>query len=660
MCGIAGFWQSKPVDEHPHELLNRMACTLAHRGPDDSGTYYDSTAGLGLAFRRLSIIDLSPDGHQPMASASGRYTIIFNGEVYNFEDIRQELGPHPWRGHSDTEVMLAAFERWGLDSALKRFVGMFAFALWDRQEKRLHLVRDRLGIKPLYYGFVNGSFVFGSELKPLQQFPGFEARIDRDVLALYMRHSYVPSPYSIYKDIYKLKPGHVLTLSSAAGEPVVTPYWSATEIARQRLLARNQGSDADVIKELEEKLTDAVRLRMIADVPLGALLSGGIDSTTVVALMQAQSGRPVKTFSIGFHEVAYNEATYAKKIAAHLGTDHTELYVTPQQAIDVIPLLPSAYDEPFADSSQVPTYLVSKLARQHVTVSLSGDGGDELFCGYLRYTRLKTVWSMLDKLPGPVARSLSSFIRLMPPNRLDRFIGLLPYLGKALQPSPGRRLHKLADVLAMGGLDTMYLHLLTQWTDPSSLVLESHEPDVVAEAIRNVSWLPEPQEVAMLTDLTNYLPDDILTKVDRASMAVSLEARVPLLDHRVVEFAWGLPMRFKLRDGKQKWILRQILYRHVPPQMVERPKMGFGVPIDQWLRGPLRNWAEELLSPERLKSDGFFDVTAIRAKWEEHRSGARNWEYQLWTVLVFQDWLTASRRHQAPLHADNMRQFSTQ
>jgi asparagine synthase (glutamine-hydrolysing) len=657
MCGIAGFWQSKAVDDHPHDLLTRMACTLAHRGPDDSGIFFDSAAGLGFAFRRLAIIDLSPEGHQPMVSASGRYTIVFNGEIYNYEEIRQELGPQSWRGHSDTEVMLAAFERWGLVSALKRFVGMFAFALWDRRERRFHLVRDRLGIKPLYYGHVNGSFVFGSELKPLQQFPGFEGTIDRDVLALYMRHNYVPGPYSIYKDIYKLKPGHMLTLDAADGQPVVTPYWSATEIARQKLTSREQGSDAEVILSLEQKLIEAVRLRMIADVPLGAFLSGGIDSTTVVALMQAQSSRPVKTFSIGFHEDAYNEATHAKKIAAHLGTDHTELYVTPKEALDVIPMLPAMYDEPFADSSQIPTYLVSKLAREHVTVSLSGDGGDELFCGYLRYPRLRTVWNILNRLPRSAARGLATLIRVLPPHQFDRLIGAVPYLGQRLQPSPGRRLHKLAAVLAMGGPDSTYLHMLSQWPEPASLVLGSKEPDVVGQAIRNVSWLPAVEEIAMLTDLTNYLPDDILTKVDRASMAVSLEARVPLLDHRVVEFALGLPLHYKFRAGDQKWILKQVLYRYVPPKMVERPKMGFGVPIDHWLRGPLKEWAAALLSPERLRAYGFFDVSAIRAKWEDHCSGKRNWEYLLWTVLVFQDWLTETRRHNDEASA-GVRQFS--
>ena len=399
MCGITGFWSTKTLEEHPVELLNRMGCTLLHRGPDDSGVFYDSGAGLGLSFRRLSIIDLSAEGHQPMASASGRYVIVFNGEVYNFEEIRAELISQAWRGHSDTEVMLAAIERWGLEAAVKRFVGMFAFALWDRQERRVYLVRDRVGIKPLYYGYVDGSFVFASELKAIRAFPGFRATVDRDTLAVYMRCAYVPAPYSIYQGIRQLLPGHILTLNSAGETPVLAPYWSAEQAARDGLESPLEGSDKEVIEQFHQTLLYAVRLRMIADVPLGAFLSGGIDSSVVVALMQAQSARPVKTFTIGFHEGVYNEAVHAKKVAEYLGTDHTELFVTPEDALNVVPLLPSMYDEPFADSSQIPTYLVSKLARTHVTVALSGDGGDELFCGYSRYIFVHSIWRMLKKLP---------------------------------------------------------------------------------------------------------------------------------------------------------------------------------------------------------------------------------------------------------------------
>jgi asparagine synthase (glutamine-hydrolysing) len=637
MCGITGFWSTKEFDEHPAELLHRLGCTLAHRGPDDSGVFYESESGLGLAFRRLSIIDLSAEGHQPMASASGRYVIVFNGEVYNFEEIRAELNSHAWRGHSDTEVMLAAIERWGLEAAVKRFVGMFAFALWDCQEKRLHLVRDRIGIKPLYYGYVDGSFVFASELKAICAFPGFRAAIDRDTLAAYMRCAYVPAPYSIYEGIRQLLPGHILTLNSTGESPVLTAFWSAAQVARNGLESRLQNSEQEVLEQLHQTLLDAVRLRMIADVPLGAFLSGGIDSSVVVALMQAQSARPVKTFTIGFHEGVYNEAAHAKKVAEHLGTEHTELFVTPEDALNVVPLLPSMYDEPFADSSQIPTHLVSKLARRQVTVALSGDGGDELFCGYSRYVFVHSLWRMLKKLPKPAAKGMARAIRSISPATIDRLLRPLPVPEK-LRNAPGNKLHRLADHLSAQDPAEVYLRAVSMWPDPSSVVLGSHERDVVPRAIAEFTDVPTSLEMAMLTDLTNYLPDDILAKVDRASMAVNLEVRVPVLDHRVVELAWRLPVDFKLRNGKTKWALRQILSRYIPKELVERPKMGFSMPVDLWLRGPLREWGEDLLSPESLGRDNFFAIQPIRDKWKEHVSGSRNWQYMLWPVLMFQAW----------------------
>ena len=639
MCGITGFWSHTKLDEDPVEVLNRMGDTLAHRGPDDSGTFYEESSGLGFAFRRLSIIDLSMEGHQPMASPSGRYIIVFNGEVYNFNEIRAELGAVQWRGHSDTEVLLGAIECWGLEASVKRFVGMFAFALWDCHRKRLYLVRDRIGIKPLFYGYVDGNFVFASELKAIRAFPGFAAAIDRNNLALFMRFSCIPAPHSVYEGIFKLQPGHILELTALGAKPLISAYWSAVDVARDGLglQVRTQSGDAEVIEQLHQKLLDAVRLRMHADVPLGAFLSGGIDSSTVVALMQCQSGRPVKTFTIGFLEDDHNEAAYASQIAKHLGTDHTELYLTPQDALGVVPLLPAMFDEPFADSSQIPTYLVSKLARHHVTVCLSGDGGDELFGGYPRYALTDALVKVLRRIPGPVARAGTKFVHAIPPDRIDQILGWLP-MPSALKPSPGHKFHKLAG-LAKLDPGSIYLQALSQWTDPESVVLGAAEPATVTRDIAELEWMPEVLERAMLTDLTHYLPDDILTKVDRASMAVGLEARVPLLDHRVVEFAWTLPRRFKMRQRRAKWILRQVLYRYVPPAMVERPKMGFSVPIDRWLRGPLREWAESLLSPESLRRGGYLAVAPIRKAWDEFLTQSRNWQHQLWAVLMFQSWL---------------------
>jgi asparagine synthase (glutamine-hydrolysing) len=640
MCGIAGYWQTKGTLEHPLEILNRMGTAIAHRGPDDSGTFHDDSAGIGLAFRRLSILDLSAEGHQPMFSSAGRYVMIFNGEVYNFEEIRRELGPHQWRGHSDTEVMLEAFERWGVEPAVQRFVGMFAFALWDRQQTKLHLVRDRLGIKPLFYGHAGNAFVFASELKAIWRHPNFKGEIDRDALALYLRHNYVPSPHCIYKGLRKLQPGCMLTLASEAATPQIRSYWSAKEVALSGQLSPLQASDAEAVEELQKLLLRAVKLRMIADVPLGAFLSGGVDSSTVVALMQAQSQRPVKTFTIGFHEQGYNEAIDAKRVAGYLHTDHTELYLTYKDALDVIPLLPAMYDEPFSDSSQIPTFLVSKLARRSVTVSLSGDGGDELFGGYSRYSLTRKIWNSMRLIPAPLREAVASSLRALPPDRIDAAFRMLrPLIPKRLTPSaPGDKAQKLATFLPLQSPQAVYYRALSHWDNPGYVVVDSCEPSTLRDSIEELSASFGIEEVMMVTDLLTYLPDDILTKVDRASMAVSLEARVPLLDHRVVEFAWRLPRELKIRDGVSKWILRQVLYKYVPKHLINRPKMGFGVPVDSWLRGPLRDWAEDLLSEKNFALHGFFNVVPIRKKWREHLSGDHNWQYLIWDVLVFQNW----------------------
>jgi asparagine synthase (glutamine-hydrolysing) len=660
MCGITGFWQSKGSNDRPLELLNRMGAALAHRGPDDSGVFHDDAVGFGMAFRRLSIVDLSPQGHQPMFSSSGRFAIVFNGEVYNFEELRAEHGSHQWRGHSDTEVMLETFERLGVEAAIQRFIGMFAFALWDRQERKLYLVRDRLGIKPLYYGRVGNAFVFASELKAIQQYPEFQAEIDRDALALYMRHNYVPSPHCIYTGLRKLQPGCMLTLDASSEAPQTHRYWSGEEVARRGQRSLLQVSDAEAVERLHELLLGAVRLRMIADVPLGAFLSGGVDSSTVVALMQAQSPRPVKTFTIGFHEDGYNEAADARKVADHLHTDHTELYLTYKDALGVIPLLPGIYDEPFADSSQIPTFLVSKLARGCVTVSLSGDGGDELFGGYTRYSLIHRIWNSTKLVPMPVRHAASFLLQVISPDTIDKaFRAARPVLPKSLRGSPGTKAHKLASFFLLNSPQALYYQALSHWTNPEEVVRGSHEPDSVRQSIEDLSANSASiEEVMMLTDLLNYLPDDILTKIDRASMAVSLEARVPLLDHRVVEFAWTLPLYLKIRKRENKWILRQILYKYVPPALIERPKMGFGIPIDHWLRGPLRDWAESLLSEQSLSKHGLLNSGCIREKWHEHLSGNHNWHYLLWDVLVFQDWLRQNSSARFTLGANCQKEAS--
>ncbi len=601
---------------------------------------------MALGFRRLAIVDLSPNGHQPMQAESGRYVIVFNGEIFNFAALRRELEAvgHHFRGGSDTEVILAAVEEWGLTAAVQRFVGMFAIALWDRQERELHLVRDRLGIKPVYYGWFGGTFLFGSELKALAAHPDFVPEIDRDALTLYLRHGYVPAPYAIYKRVAKLPPGCILTLRSADHtDASPQPYWSAREVALRGAREPFRGTRADAMHALDALLRDAVSLRMVADVPLGAFLSGGIDSSTVVALMQELSTRPVKTFTIGFQESGYDEAAHAAAVSQHLGTDHTSIVVTPAEARDVIPSLPWMYDEPFADSSQIPTYLVSRLAREQVTVSLSGDGGDELFGGYNRYFWGESIWRRIGWAPQPARVMGGKALTSLSADTWDRgFARLQPILqGRLRQNTPGDKIHKLAEVLSVDSREALYLGLVSQWREPETIVVNGREPATALTSPEKWVELPEFARRMMYLDLVTYLPDDILTKVDRASMATSLEARVPLLDHRVVEFAASLPLAMNIRGTQGKGLLRDVLFQYVPRELMERPKMGFGVPIDSWLRGPLRQWADDLLDPKSMKDAGFLNPEPIQQRWREHLSGTRNWQYHLWTVLQFQAWLAA-------------------
>lgn len=651
MCGIVGFLSAE-VDG---KIALAMANELIHRGPDDSGVWCNETSGVALAHRRLSIVDISPAGQQPMVSASEQYVIAFNGEIYNHLQLRRELEGMDcraslamtgagWRGHSDTETLLAGIESWGIEATLKKSIGMFAIALWDRQTHTLTLARDRLGEKPLYYGWQGGGnervFMFGSELKALKAHPSFAADIDRGALGLLLRHNYIPAPYSIYQGIAKLEPGCLLAVSLAQPEPKIWKYWDAVEVARAGVAKPFAGTADEAVDALEVLVKDAVRQQMMADVPLGAFLSGGIDSSTVVALMQAQSSRPVKTFTIGFNEEGYNEAVHAKAVARHLGTEHTELYVSPQQAMEVIPRLPGLYCEPFADSSQIPTFLVSQLAKQHVTVSLSGDAGDELFCGYNRYQITAKLWRKLSLVPAPLRALMAKGVTTLSPTAWDSLAGIIPGAGR--YAVLGDKLHKGAGVLPSATVDELYLGMVSHLRNPADWVIGGQEPPTHLTGLRPELAGLGAVERMMALDAISYLPDDILVKVDRAGMGVSLESRVPFLDHRVVEFAWSLPLYYKLREGQTKWPLRQVLYRHVPRELIDRPKMGFGVPLHEWLRGPLRNWAEELLDEARLAREGYFRPAPIRKIWAEHLSGRRNWMAQLWNVLMFQAWLEAN------------------
>lgn len=629
MCGIVGCLHPGEGSDALAAQVRAMAATVQHRGPDAADTWVDTTAPLALGFRRLAVIDVTPAGMQPMHSHSGRYTAVFNGEIYNHRDLRTELHSVAWRGGSDTETLVAAFDRWGVADALPRLLGMFAIAVWDHERSTLTLVRDRMGEKPLYYGLHGGALLFGSELKALRAHAAFRAEIDRDSLARYMYASFVPSPGSIWHGTATLSPGHSLTISASdlaeRRLPTSEPYWSLSSFAHRA--AGGSTDDAEVVARLDALLRDAVGRQMVADVPLGAFLSGGIDSSLIVALMQAQASGPVNTFTVGIPDHAgLDEAAFAAKVAVHLGTRHHTLHVTSTEALAVIPTLATMYDEPFADASQIPTHLIAALARQHVTVALSGDGGDEVFGGYRRYLLAPTVARRSARVPRLAARAGRASITGVPVRVWDR-----AHLGL------GARAHRLADLVPNRGIDDVYSRVFGSVGGVGLVLGHRVEP---ASLFTGLPAGPtDPVDLMMYRDALTYLPDDICVKVDRASMAVSLEARMPYLDHRVVEHAWGLPQRALLRDGVSKWALRQVLARYVPPALTDRPKAGFGIPLSAWLRGPLRNWADDLLAPGSLRAAGHLDAEAVAALWSAHRSGRRDHTNVLWNALMFQAWL---------------------
>ncbi|KVZ40868.1 asparagine synthase (glutamine-hydrolyzing) [Burkholderia ubonensis] len=653
MCGIDGFLNSAAFDEETaRATLARMTASLAHRGPDAQGTWLDAQAGIALGHRRLAIVDLSVHGRQPMASVCGRFVLVFNGEIYNHRALREELertGRAPaWRGHSDTEVLLAAIAAWGVEAALRRATGMFAIALWNRESRVLTLARDRIGEKPLYYGRIGDALVFASELKAMRSFPGFDGAIDRDALCLYLRQSSVPAPYTIYRGIRKLPPGTFIQFEHARDTPRVRAYWTLEHAIEAGRAEPFEGTAQEAVGLLDGILRKAVAQQMEADVPLGAFLSGGVDSSAIVALMQAQSAAPVDTFTIGFHEAGYDEAGYAKAVARHLGTRHTELYVTADHALAVVPKLPSIYDEPFSDASQIPTFLVSELTRRHVKVSLSGDGGDELFGGYTRYFLTPRLWRKLHRVPAAVRARIAAALHALRPDHADQLAAVAQsaWSGAEARETPpriGDRLHKLGHVMTADSRIGLYRLLMSAVHHPERIALAGQEPPTPLDTAS--AWPADLTfaEQAMAIDTLTYLPTDILTKVDRAAMAVSLETRMPFLDHHVVEFAWRLPAALRLPDGQSKVLLRRLLDAYVPASLIDRPKQGFCAPIDHWLRGSLRDWAQTLLHPARLREEGFFDAAAVERLWRQHQTGRMNWQHQLWTVLMFQSWLEAQR-----------------
>ena len=654
MCGITGIFGNLRKEEFDSSI-HEMSATLNHRGPDDAGTWINEENGVAFGHQRLSIIDLSSAGHQPMVSQCGRFTTVFNGEIYNHLQLRDKLNTsankQSWKGHSDTETLVTAFSQWGIEKTLQQLVGMFAIAVWDFKEKRLFLIRDRFGEKPLYYGWSNGVFLFGSELKALQKYKRFSNQIDRGALSLYMKYMYVPTPYSIFKDIYKLEPGCILQIDKGTKPPTlplfapfrdqginIAQWYSISNMAQagQKNLITDQNDAVDLI---EKTLLESVRSQLISDVPLGAFLSGGIDSSVITALMQKVCKDPVKTFTIGFEESSFNEAIYAKEVSRHLGTEHHELYVTSSDAFKVIPHLPTLYDEPFADSSQIPTYLASKLARESVTVSLSGDAGDELFGGYNRYLWGSRVWNKVRWMPLIVRQTLGVAINKISVNTWDSIGNSLPNSSRVslMGDKAHRMAHRLKNVKS---LDDVYHSLVTEGYKEDGLVVND-KAALITKLDNNdiVSGIVDSEHRMMLLDSLTYLPDDILTKVDRAAMGVSLETRIPFLDYRVAELAWRLPLDTKINNGETKWPIRQVLYKYVPKELIERPKAGFAIPVGQWIRGPLREWAADLLNEERIRREGYFNPELVQQLWQQHLSGKYDWTPRLWAILMFQAWL---------------------
>ena len=645
MCGIAGFLDTSGQRSEVNllEIAQRMSNAVAHRGPDDQGHWADPTGGIAFGFRRLSIIDVSPTGHQPMISASGRFVVIFNGEIYNYEELRAELTRNfgaKLRGSSDTEVMLLGFDSWGVEPTLRKLNGMFAIAIWDRAERALFLCRDRLGEKPLYYGWMGNTLLFGSELKSFLQHPQFTPELNVEILPLYLRYGYVPTPHSIYKNVAKLPPATFLKVAKGNGDVTPQKYWSMEQVVLKSPENRFPGAFEEAAEALFVRLKRSVKQRMQSDVPLGAFLSGGIDSSTIVAMMQSVSTRPVHTFSIGFQEDNYNEAKDAERVARHLRTEHTEFYISSAQAMDVIPRLPELFDEPFSDSSQIPTFLISQLAKRHVTVALTGDGGDEVFGGYNRYLWHGRVWNVISRMPKAMSSALGGAVTLLSPAAWDTiFRAAGPVLPNAMsQRLGGQKLHKLAKILRARTERALYQQISSVSQVPSELMAERWK-SLSSECLPQTPAFSDFIEEMMYLDTITYLPDDILAKVDRASMGASLETRAPFVDHEIVEFAWTLPLSMKVRHGVGKSIVRRILERYVPPELTDRPKAGFGVPLGTWLRGELREWAEATLDPAKMRQQGLLDVDAVHQKWQEHLSGRREWQYQIWSVLMLQAWL---------------------